>query len=361
MPNTITIASAGSGKTTTVVRRACDDTNADAALVTYTLNGRDEIRGNAYSHYGHIPSNVTIYTWFTFLLRHFVRPFQRSIEAQRVSGLNFVTGRSARFVPESNSRRHYFTSNFNIHSDKISKFACRVIDLTDGAPIARIERIYRSLFIDECQDLAGYDLDLIEALLKSGVNVELVGDHRQATFSTHSANKNSQFSGAKIVEKFKEWETSNLCDVEFQNISRRCVQEICDFADQFYPDVPRTTSQNRTVTDHDGVFAVRKRDVKLYDGLYAPQPLRYDRRTKCDVGNPINFGASKGMTFDRTLIYPHGGLKKFLKSTKVGDAGKAIEKIYVAVTRARQSAAFVVDDDFESNIVRMFEAPITQF
>ena len=359
MANNVTIASAGSGKTTTVVRRACADTNTDAALVTYTLNGRDEIRNNAYRHYGHIPSNVTIYTWFTFLLRHFVRPLQRCIEEQRVSGLNFVTGQSARFAPESNPRRHYFTSNLNIHSDKVSKFACRVIELTDGAPIARIERIYKSLFIDECQDLAGYDLELIEVLLRSEVNIELVGDHRQATFSTHSTNKNRQFAGAKIVEKFKEWETSNMCDVEFQNISRRCIQEICDFADQFYPDVPPTTSLNKTVTDHDGVFAVRKRDVKRYDSLYSPQPLRYDRRTRCDVGNPINFGASKGMTFDRTLIYPHGGLKKFLKSSNVDDAGKAIEKIYVAVTRARQSTAFVVDDDFESTNVRMFEVPVT--
>ncbi len=334
---------------------ACADPNTDTALVTYTLNGRDEIEDNIYRQCGYIPSNVTIYTWFTFLLRHFVRPFQRCIEERRVSGLNFVTGQSARFAPESNPRRHYFTSNLNIHSDKISKFACRAIELTDGAPIVRIERIYKSLFIDECQDLAGYDLDLIEVLLRSNVNIELVGDHRQATFSTHSARKNRQFAGGKIIEKFKEWEASNLCDVEFQNISRRCVQEICDFADQFHPRVPRTTSLNKTITDHDGVFAVRKSDVQQYNGLYSPQPLRYDRRTKCDVAKPINFGASKGMTFDRILIFPHGGLRKFLKSSKIADAGRAIEKIYVAVTRARQSVAFVVDDDFESTDVRMFE------
>ncbi len=59
----------------------------------------------------------------------------------------------------------------------------------------------------------------------------------------------------------------------------------------------------------------------------------------------MNFGAAKGMTFDRTLIYPHGPLKKFLATGKHADAGKELDKIYVAITRARQSVAFVVNDN----------------
>jgi DNA helicase-2/ATP-dependent DNA helicase PcrA len=51
------------------------------------------------------------------------------------------------------------------------------------------------------------------------------------------------------------------------------------------------------------------------------------------------------MTFERTLIFPHGPLRKFLVSAKLADAGKEIPKLYVAVTRARQSVAFVVNDD----------------
>jgi DNA helicase-2/ATP-dependent DNA helicase PcrA len=52
------------------------------------------------------------------------------------------------------------------------------------------------------------------------------------------------------------------------------------------------------------------------------------------------------MTFDRTLIYPHGPLSKFLKSGNLADAGAEIPKLYVAVTRARQSVAFAVPDGF---------------
>jgi DNA helicase-2/ATP-dependent DNA helicase PcrA len=258
--------------------------------------------------------------------------------------LNFVTGRSAQYIPEKNTTGHYFTRDRFIHSDKVSKFAYRVIDLTDGAPIRRFERIFDRLCIDECQDLAGYDLELVELLLKSDVLTLLVGDHRQATFATHAAQKNRQFAGAKIVDKFAEWESKGLCRVEHQNYSRRCVQSICHFADQFHPDAPNTDSWNEATTDHDGVFAGRRRHIPEYVARYAPQPLRYNRKTNCDLGSPINFGASKGMTFERVLIYPHLKLKKFLSTGKLEDVGQEREKVYVAVTRARQSVAFVVDD-----------------
>ena len=116
------------------------------------------------------------------------------------------------------------------------------------------------------------------------------------------------------------------------------------------------TSRNKTQTDHDGLFAVRESDVDAYMARYAPQPLRYSRATKNVYGKPMNFGAVKGMTFERTLIYPHGPFKKYLVSGDLKDAGKELAKFYVAVTRARQSAAFVVPDKFGELIV-----PIIQF
>jgi DNA helicase-2/ATP-dependent DNA helicase PcrA len=69
----------------------------------------------------------------------------------------------------------------------------------------------------------------------------------------------------------------------------------------------------------------------------------------------MNFGAVKGMTFDRTLIFPHGPLKKYLVSGDLKDAGKELAKLYVAVTRARQSTAFVVPDNSGDLIVPAFK------
>jgi DNA helicase-2/ATP-dependent DNA helicase PcrA len=313
-------------------------------MVTYTINGRDELRKTTYQEHSHIPGHVSVYTWFTFLLRHFVRPFQRCLEERRVAGLNFISGHSAQYIPETNTKSHYFTRDTRIHSDKVSKFAYRVIELTEAAPIRRIERVFRRLYIDECQDLVGYDLELIELLMRSNVQVSLVGDHRQATFATHAPQKNRQFAGPNIIKKFEQWKAAGLCEIEYHNFSNRCIQAICDFADQFHPESSQTISKNTSVTRHDGVFAVRERDIDRYVARYHPQPLRYNRNIDCAHGSPINFGASKGMTFDRTLIYPHQKLRKFLSTGKLKDAGQEREKIYVAITRARQSVAFVVHD-----------------
>lgn len=79
--------------------------------------------------------------------------------------------------------------------------------------------------------------------------------------------------------------------------------------------------------------------------------MRYDRRTNTTVGRPLNYGASKGMTFERTLIYPHGKLKKYLSTGDLNDAGKELAKLYVAISRAKQSVVFVLPDKVKEAIV----------
>jgi DNA helicase-2/ATP-dependent DNA helicase PcrA len=342
--NRIVLASAGSGKTTSIVDEACNNTHARSALVTYTINGADELSKTAHQRYGHVPPSVTISTWFSFLLRHFVRPYQNSLYTPRISRINFNQGQSARYIPATDVERHYFSQSGTIYRDKVSKFACEVIQKSGELPLRRFERIFDRLYLDESQDLAGFDLQLVEYLLKSTTDVIMVGDHRQATYTTNDAKKNKQYARAKIVDKFEEWRRAALCTIEYQTESHRCVQAICNFADHLYPGLPKTRSHNNTVTEHDGVFAVRASDVEAYRIRFNPQPLRYNRTFEIE-GNPINYGNAKGMTFDRTLIFPHGPLRKFLVSAKLEDAGKEIPKLYVAITRARQSVAFVVDDD----------------
>jgi DNA helicase II / ATP-dependent DNA helicase PcrA len=342
--NRIIVASAGSGKTTLIVDDARSATDRRSALITYTRNNTSELRAKTYEKLGFVPTNITISTWYSFLLRHFLRPYQNCLYAQRISRICFVEGRSPVGPKASDIRRYYFGKPGQIYSDKASAFACRVIAETNGLPLSRLEQIFDRLYIDECQDLGAYDLELVESLMKSSVQVTLVGDHRQATYRTNNAAKNSGYARAKIIEKLKKWAKQGLATLEFQNHSYRCTQPICDFADQFFPDSPRTTSMNGSTTDHDGIFAVPQSRVDAYIRRYHPQPLRYSRATEGAPPEAVNFGAAKGMEFERVLIYPHKMLEKFLETGRIWDAGAEIGKIYVAVTRARQSAAFVVPD-----------------
>lgn len=352
--NRAVLASAGSGKTTFVVEEACKKLEERICLVTYTLNGRAELSHKAYAIFGAIPSHVRISTWYAFILQHFIRPYQAHLHSKRVSTINFKRGRSTRYLNKTQDA-YYFSSSDKLRLDKVTEFACLLIEKTAGLPIQRFMGICDHLYVDEAQDLSGYDLELMECLLKAGLRITLVGDCRQATYTTNDSPKNKAFRGKNIVKKFEIWEKADLLTIEHQAYSYRCIQSICDFADAFHPEFENTTSRNVTTTDHDGLFAIRESHVGAYRETYHPQPLRYNRKATGIAGHPMNFGAVKGMTFERTIIYPHGPLKKYLVTGKLSDAGKELAKLYVAATRAKQSVAFVVPDNSPNLIVPFYE------
>ena len=52
----------------------------------------------------------------------------------------------------------------------------------------RLEKITNYLFIDEAQDLSGFDFDILDKILTSNVKIIMVGDSRQNTFNTSNTN-----------------------------------------------------------------------------------------------------------------------------------------------------------------------------
>ena len=354
--NRIILAAAGSGKTTAIISEAASDVRVRSALVTYTNNSANELRSKANHLHGCVLPHLHTATWFGFLLQHFIRPYQRAIYSRRVRGIAFMNGRSVPWISETDIDRHYFRDAGEMYIDKVSKFACKLIRETAGKPIDRVRHIIDRIYVDEAQDLAGYDLDLIEYLLDSDLDIVLVGDHRQAIFKTNNSSKNKRYDRQKIIDRFLEWGEEGKADIDIHNHSYRCIQAICDAADNLFPAVPRTLSRNETQTEHDGVFLIRQRDVARYIERFSPQGLRYSRRTKDIPGVPYNFGESKGMTFERVLIFPHKPLARYCLTGELKDAGKELPKIYVAMTRARQSVGIVVPDSTESGIAPLFLA-----
>lgn len=341
--NLIISAAAGAGKTTRIVQEALRVPSQRVLIATYTNNNESEIRKKFLQIHGSVPSNVRIQTWFSFLLEHFVRPYQRALFSEdRVRGLAFVNGRSVPGVPESSTQRHFFAPGPDIFSDKIAKFGVRCNEQTNGFVVGRLEQIFDFVMIDEVQDLAGWDLDILELLFASDLNVTLVGDHRQSTYVTNNAAKYRQYAGIHIDLKFRDWAARSICRLEEMSYSYRCIQSICDFADKCFPDAPDTESRNINLTGHDGVFVIQPEQVNSYIKQFSPKILRYDRRTNCDGHEAINFGESKGLGFERILIYPHGPLRRLLANGEFPAINEP-SKLYVALTRAQQSVAFVYD------------------
>ena len=165
---------------------------------------------------------------------------------------------------------------------------------------------------------------------------------RQSTFRTNYSRKNKAFIGRGLLTKIDAWEKKKLCKLEYMAQSYRSIQPICDLADSIFPDLPKATSLNKSMSDHQGVFIVRSQDLAAYVQRYNPQVLRLNRKFKCDY-DAMNFGVSKGLAFNRVLILPYGGITKWLMSGDGSHVRGSADEVYVAITRARQSVAFVHD------------------
>ena len=384
------IAAAGSGKTQFIVNRALEilknNPSSRILITTYTINNREEIRERFLMlNNKFIPENVSIQTWFSFLLQHGAKPYKYDVLGQDfdIRGIFFVNERSGKkctkvdpitnkeypiyWGEKENINKYYFTKDNKIYTDKLSQFVFRCNEKSNRLLISRLSEIYTHIFVDEVQDLAGYDLDLLKLLLESGIKILMVGDPRQVVYKTHYEAKNKSYKDGKIKEFIEakcNKKKKEICEIDEKtlNNSHRNCQEICDFASSLYRELKKTEPCNdcnpscHLPNKHSGIFLVKKLDVKNYlETQKQVIQLRNNKNVKTEESHPtFNFGESKGKTFDRVLIYPTKPIVKFLKDWElqktVQEKGKteiknafSISDFYVALTRARYSVGIVLD------------------
>lgn len=367
--NKLLIAAAGSGKTTYIVQKAKAIKDHNVLITTYTEANESEIK-RKFS--GRIPKNVTIQTWFSFLLQHGVRPYQSEMHDclhERKIGFYLSEEKSAKKCDSNGNPikikdkktgiehpiywgekkdflKFYFTSDLKIYSDKVSKFIVECNEKTKGEVIGRIARIYSYIFIDEVQDLAGWDLDILKLLFKSKANVTLVGDPRQVTYLTHHPSKYPIYKEGRIKE-FADNECNKkdvICDIDETTLSKshRNNEYICKFSSALYPDFVSCEpcaciNCREDKSNHEGVFLVRAEDVEEYCRRYSPQKLFYKEAISPD----LNYGISKGLEFQRVLIIPTDKIEKYLKDGDITKIDTVRAKFYVALTRAKCSVGIV--------------------
>jgi DNA helicase-2/ATP-dependent DNA helicase PcrA len=358
MANDLIIASAGSGKTTALVEKAVEKANAGETVLitTFTEACEAEIKNKLVEKSnGYISDNITIQTWFSFLIKHGAKPYQDYVIDTEITGLILVSGKSGlRYEAEDGKKFYwgeaknlyefYFSKNGKIYSDKLAKFVIRCNKDSGGKVIKRLSQCFDNIFIDEVQDLAGFDLEILKYLFNCQSNILLVGDPRQATYSTNNAQKHSKFRKSEIVNFFSD-DTINIdTDDKLLTVNYRCSPQICEYSNTLYPELPKSTSGNDTVTGHDGIIIIDKLNVDSYLEEYQPVQLRHSIKTPVNTGYPVyTFGKSKGLTFDRVLIYPTGPIFNWLVSSGNGLKGMSRAGFYVALTRARFSVGVVLE------------------
>lgn len=339
------IAAAGAGKTTYLVNKALSSHEKRILITTFTDANTIEIKKKFYEKVGCIPENIDVFPWFTFLLKDGVRPYQGFKSQRAIKGIVLVNQQQNRYSKESDFEHHYLNQDGKVYSDKLSKLVYKLNEVSGSLVVNRLKKIYSVIYIDEAQDMAGYDFELIKDMHKAGIPLIMAGDPRQTTYATHWEKKNKKYQG-----HLKEYIIDKKLDIKIDetelNKSYRNNADICDIANRFYPDMRAVESGNHEKSGHDGVFFVDEANVADYCNKYNPVILRFSQRTKIDnlLNLPVyNFGESKGLTFERVLIYP---TKKFVDALLINqyeildDSTKA--KCYVAVTRAKYSVAIVI-------------------
>lgn len=371
MPNELWIAGAGSGKTHKIITDAIEVINGGGRVlvVTYTTNNQAELRARFVELYGASSEHFIVKGLFTFYLEDMVRPYQRVVFPDRITTISFtesnphlmpgttfhIKGRGEKRADGTINPLHYLTPcKTKAYSGLLAKLATHIAKQSKDAAARRLNEVYQRIFFDEVQDLVGWDYDVIKSINKVMPNsICCVGDFRQTIYTTtfgHKAPQTLQEKVDYLVGKLK-FEKKSMPK------NRRCVQEICDLSDTIHAGLYDKTISGvekipEDIAHHWGAFIVKQSQVTGYLTAFQPQVLRWSSTTgrKYLPDNLLcyTFGSCKGLGFDRVLVIPPDKHLKFLGGDlTVFEKDKTEEsrnKFYVAVTRARYSLAFVVED-----------------
>jgi len=344
--NRLTLAVAGSRKTQGIVDEcAAAPREARILVLTYTTINQAELRSRLQTQAGD-HAHIEVLGWFSFLLTHIVKPFvPYMFPGRRVQGFDFDS--TPRQFDANDTVERYFDKAGRARRVHLPQLAFLVERASGGAALKRLQRLYDRVYIDEVQDLCGYDLEILQLMLNSSLPLNMVGDVRQAVLATNERErKNKPYMYMGIWNWFQKQEKAKRLSIAQSSVSWRCRPEITSFADSLFGEewgFQPTQSANAVETKHDGVFLVRPEHVDSYMSEFGPLCLRDSANSgkQYDL-NFVNYRLSKGLTRTRVLIHPTGNIAKFLQNGTSLTSSSA-SRLYVAVTRAEQSVAFILD------------------
>ena len=332
MAKSVIFAVAGSGKTTRLV--AALDESRRFLLVTYTESNYENLRTKVIERFGYLPPNITIYTYFRFLHSFCYRPFLRSKKNTR--GITFNVPERFPVYPLTDDRRYMSPSRW-LYSNRLAKF----IEQSGlvGAVVARIEKYFDFLFVDEVQDFGGHDFNFLLAISTARVNMSFVGDFYQHTFDTsRDGNVNANLNESYDAYKKRFERAGFTVDTDSLKRSRRSSKSICDFiTEKIGIDIQAHDERTSVIRFED--------DPEVVANIYRDPgtvKLFYKERQKYDCFSQ-NWGASKGMDcYEDVCVVLNPSNVKAWKAGSFRDINpETRNKLYVACSRARKNLTFV--------------------
>lgn len=335
MDKKIVLAVAGSGKTKLIIDKLC--LNKRHLIITYTINNEKNLRNRIKLKFGFFPSNINLTTYFPFLYKFCYRPFMGYKLRDR--GLDMRappewTGRIATIKTE-----HYLSNGKRLYHNRLGKL---VLKYKSDFIISRLEKYYDTLFVDEFQDFAGNDYNVIELLVKASIEVLLVGDYYQHTYDT-SRDGRTNINLHKTYEDFLKKCKKSKIEIDLTKLikSWRCSKEVCKFVSEnlgINIESNRKDSTNISVIyDKDHAKRIIEDDdiIKLF----------YSEAYKFDCFGD-NWGAVKGLDdFNDVCVVMTKGAFDTLENSSLNDLKSITKsKLYVAITRTKGNLFFIHPD-----------------
>ena len=332
MDQRLILAVAGSGKTRYLIDRL--NLEKRFLIVTYTINNYKNIKSRVLKKFGYIPENISIRTYFSFLLNFCYKPFFH-YEWQERGGTWKDTPKFPRYTQDD--WKHYMGNNRFLYHNRLAKLCLKQKQLVKD----RLCRYYDCFYFDEVQDLAGYDFDFVQSIVPQNKDVLFVGDFFQHTFDT-SVDGNLHTSLYDDFKKYhKTWDNVTI-DVTTLSKSYRCTKQVCDFVQNAIgiaiESLSPEESQVIVIDDAESANAILLNDQIVK--LVFKENYKY-------AFNAINWGASKGMDDfeDICVVLYKTAHKHFQNHTLAQLPPSSRNKLYVACTRAHRHL-YIMSDEY---------------
>jgi DNA helicase-2/ATP-dependent DNA helicase PcrA len=196
-----------------------------------------------------------------------------------------------------------------------------------------LDKYYDYFLIDEVQDFAGHDFNLLLNILPERCETICVGDFFQHTYDTSLDGNVRKSLYNNLRQYIKEWQKAGVV-VETITLSktRRCSQEICDFVCQMGIAIESTGEAKGSV------FYVED-EAKCEEIINTPSiPKLFLMEGNKYFCAGMNWGASKGLDHfvDVCVVLNKSSVDLYLKGKLSELNPKTKNKLYVACTRAHR-------------------------
>lgn len=340
MDKKVVFAVAGAGKTSTIIDGL--SLQRRFLLVTYTNNNFEHLRRRIILKFGHVPPNISIYTYFASVYAFCYRPLLQLKLGTR--GITFDPPPEYTRRLKRDKREYYQDGHGRLYHNRLAARLerCAVVDDVR----LRIQKYFDVFCVDEVQDIGGYDFDLLMALCKSEVDVLLVGDFFQHTYETSQdgpKNKNLHTDLASYHKRFAA--VGMAVDTVSLSKSYRCSPSVCDFIrERLGVEIHSHSNAESDVlfvddaADAERLFA-DDRVVKLFYKEHKKYPCFSD-----------NWGSSKGADHYKDVCVALNGTTEHLVNGGTLKATTSLQtrnKLYVACSRPRRHLYFVSEKLFK--------------